>query len=233
MPAAPLPTILRAVGIRSISQQWRCKYVQVGGMNTDTTFSGKLGITGGGSVALTKVGTGKLTLTGASTNTGPTTVTLGTLAIGVNNALSVSSAVKLNGGTLATGTFSEAASTLTLLDNSAIDLGLGTATSKLSFADSSALAWTASKTLTVKNWDGLLAGGGTEWLKVGSTASGLTVSQLSEVQFLNPLGLAAGTYQAQILSTGEVVPLVPEPSTIVLLGMSVLGLLAYAWRKRK
>ena len=30
--------------------------------------------------------------------------------------------------------------------------------------------------------------------------------------------------------TGDVVP---EPSTIVLLGMSVLGLLAYAWRKRK
>ena len=26
---------------------------------------------------------------------------------------------------------------------------------------------------------------------------------------------------------------IPEPSTIVLLGMSVLGLLAYAWRKRK
>jgi autotransporter-associated beta strand protein len=51
----------------------------VGGDNTDTTFSGVYQ-NGDGSASLTKVGTGRLTLNGANTYTGGTTVSAGTLA---------------------------------------------------------------------------------------------------------------------------------------------------------
>jgi hypothetical protein len=43
-------------------------------------------------------------------------------------------------------------------------------------------------------------------LKFGSSASGLSTAQLRQIVFTNPAGFAAGTYSAQILSTGEVVP---------------------------
>jgi hypothetical protein len=43
----------------------------------------------------------------------------------------------------------------------------------------------------------------------------------------DPSGVVPVTYN--IYSDGQV----PEPTTLVLLGMSALGLLAYAWRKRK
>jgi autotransporter-associated beta strand protein len=63
--------------------------VQVGALGTSTTFSGTLknGITLGGIAALTKVGTGKLTLSGADTYTGNTTISAGTLALGVGGSL--------------------------------------------------------------------------------------------------------------------------------------------------
>ena len=113
----------------------------------------------------------------------------------------------LGGGTFSTGGYSQAmTSTLTLQDNSAIDLGVGSTTSVLSFGDSSGATWTAGKTLTVEDWSGVLTGGGNEKLVFGSSNSALTGSQLAEIQFLNPAGLALGTYTAQILSAGEIVP---------------------------
>ena len=117
-------------------------------------------------------------------------------------------------------------------DNSAIDLGVGSTASLLSFADSSGATWTAGKTLTVEDWNGLLTGGGTEKLLFGSSNSALTGSQLGEIQFLNPAGLPAATYGATILSTGEIVP-IPEPGTLALLAAGLIGLLAYAWRRRR
>jgi hypothetical protein len=88
--------------------------------------------------------------------------------------------------------------------NLVIDLGLGAA--KLTFADSSAELWTEGAFLWVTNWNGSPAGGGTDQLKFGSAASALTTSQLEQIRFLNPGGLVSGTYAAQILATGEVVP---------------------------
>jgi hypothetical protein len=60
--------------------------------------------------------------------------------------------------------------------------------------------------LVVFGWDGSTNGGGTDRLFFGSNSSGLTTSQVSQIQFVNPAGFASGTYPARILATGEVVP---------------------------
>ena len=40
----------------------------------------------------------------------------------------------------------------------------------------------------------------------GTDASGLTPAQLAQISFQNPVGMPAGNYQARILSTGELAP---------------------------
>ena len=76
----------------------------VGTNNLSTTFSGVMqdgGFSGGTGGSLTKIGTGKLTLSGANTYTGVTTVNAGTLLVS-NTAGSATGpgAVKVNSGTL-------------------------------------------------------------------------------------------------------------------------------------
>ena len=54
----------------------------VGGLNLTTTFSGQLAANIGTTINLVKVGTGTLTLAGANTYVGTTTISAGTLQIG-------------------------------------------------------------------------------------------------------------------------------------------------------
>jgi hypothetical protein len=82
----------------------------------------------------------------------------------------------------------------------------------LKFAASSAVAWTAATTLTITNWNGSIKGGGAGQMVFGSSSSGLTSGQASQIRFANPLGFPAGNYAATILATGEVVPLTAAPS---------------------
>lgn len=96
-----------------------------------------------------------------------------------------------------------------------LQLGSGTNSSSLNlpsgacvlrFADSSAIVWATGGRLTIQNWSGSTNGGGSQRVFFGTSASGMTAQQLSQVQFSNPAGLAIGTYSARILSDGEVVP---------------------------
>jgi autotransporter-associated beta strand protein len=69
----------------------------IGSLNTSTTFAGKFQ----NNAKLTKVGTGVLTLTGASTHTGATAVNEGTLLVNGsfgNSAVTIASGARLGGG---------------------------------------------------------------------------------------------------------------------------------------
>jgi hypothetical protein len=70
----------------------------------------------------------------------------------------------------------------------------------LRFDNSSAVAWTAGALLVITNWSS------SDHVFAGNDASGLSASQLQQVAFANPDGFAPGTYPAQILSSGEIVP---------------------------
>jgi hypothetical protein len=103
------------------------------------------------------------------------------------------------GGTLSTELPDVEAGQVELATNATIAFSNGFPAA-LRFASSSAVGWTAGALLVIVNWSS------SEHLFVGNDASGLSPSQLQQVEFVNPAGFAPGIYPAQILSTGEIVP---------------------------
>ena len=128
----------------------------IGGRNLDTTFAGKITeVIPARTAAITKVGTGSFTLTGASTHTGPTLINEGTLFVNntsgsgtgtnyvaVNDGGTLGgtgfifgSVTNFSGGTISPG--SNGVGQLTLRSNlflsagSAVDFNLGSSTDKL------------------------------------------------------------------------------------------------------
>jgi autotransporter-associated beta strand protein len=171
----------------------------------------------GSTNALTKSGTGILTLSAANTYTGTTTVTAGTLTLGIANALPITASagnIRFTGGTptLNLGQFSLGSSTVSansagLLDfdvNTTVNLGAANGSAySYYFKDSSAQTWSAT-TVTIGNWVGTAGatagtGAGARRIFIGSSAS-LTTAQLNKIQFT---GFAAGATQ---LASGEIVP---------------------------
>jgi hypothetical protein len=95
---------------------------------------------------------------------------------------------------------------LQLLGGTNSSVYLGNAAAVLQFTDSSSVPWTSGGILWIDGWSGSMSGGGAQQILFGTSASGLTAQQLSQVQFRNPAGLPDGIYGAKILSTGEVIP---------------------------
>ncbi|TAD86667.1 MAG: T9SS C-terminal target domain-containing protein [Bacteroidetes bacterium] len=149
-----------------------------------------------------------LTLTSANTYTGATTVSGGALALGIANALSGTTAVTLNGGTLSTtGAFNQSVGTLNLAVSSTISLFGGS--HNINFAASDAITWNGT-TLTITGWQGPAGLPGTSGkLFVGSSATGLTQEQLAKISFS---GYCTGAAQ---LANGEVVPKAVLPTATV------------------
>jgi autotransporter-associated beta strand protein len=196
------------------------------------------GVISGSTSGLTKAGAGTMRMRGttANTYTGPTTVSGGTLTLakssGVNaivgssitinsgatlllgaaNQIANAATMTLNGGTFSTGAttgFAETLGALTLAADSVINLGTGS--HLLNFANSSAIAWSGSL-LTIYGWVGTAQNPGTNGrIFFGSDTTGLTLAQLSKIQFN---GYVLGS---QLLSNGELVPIavIPEPGVVV------------------
>lgn len=218
--------------------------------NLTLTGPGTLTLGGGviGSGALITTNAGLRRITAATSFTGNTTVSGGTLELSADaalggtpqilietggtllfsgsaaltNRINDSVAFRLGGGALETGGLSERLGTLTLSANSTLNFGNGS--SVIRFAASSGQTWTSGRTLTLANWTS-----GSDRLFFGTSASGLTAGQLSQISFLNPGGFATGTYPAMMLGSGEIVP-VPEPVTW-LAPLSLLGWLG--WRRMR
>lgn len=188
----------------------------VGQNNGSTTYSGILSGPGG---SLRKAGSGTLTLTGQSTYTGGTRLSAGLIALGANHALPASGTVVFDGGTLALAGFNQTLGALDLDASSVIDFGNGAGASALVFANSSALSW--SGTLTILNFNS-----GSDTLRFGTSASGLTSGQLSAIAFQ---GFGNG---ALIDSSGFVsASAIPEPSTYA--ALAGLGALVVAFIRRR
>jgi fibronectin-binding autotransporter adhesin len=204
--------------------------VQAGGLTVDTngnavTITNSMSGVGG----LTKTGAGTLTLSGVSTYTGVTGIQAGTVRLGVNDAINVASNVRLSGGRLgfSTGNFSQGTTvavglgTLDLDATSILDFGDGN--QLLHFANSSAEAWAG--TLEVYNWDGAL-----DNLYFSTDNNGLTVGQLAQINFYSGDGTGFLGVGAWAGADGEVMVVIPEPSTYALL---IVGLLFFWLQRRK
>jgi len=188
------------------------------------TLGGASGYTGS-----TTVNNANLVVSGSLNGTSSLSVTSGTLQLGSNNGINHTNPapLSLSTGVLNTAGNKASFADLTATGASTIDLGVGSTSSLLNFADSHNDIW--SGTLTIADWNGSFSGGGPDEIFFGSSASGLTSTQLGDINFLNPTigGVAeTGDYSAAILSTGEVVAVsaVPEPATwaTVLSGLAAL-----------
>ena len=90
---------------------------------TSGTYSGNMSGVG----ALTKNGSGSVTLSGSNTYSGATTVNAGTLTLGSNTAIGDTSAVTINGGELNVGSRSETVHSMAM-NGGALTIGTGTLT---------------------------------------------------------------------------------------------------------
>ena len=236
---------------------------QIGGLNTNSTFSGVIqNGGGGGAVSVIKVGGGSLTLTGSNTYSGPTTVDGGALAISAADNLGNSAAtntIGLDGGTLEStdGAYDLGTSrAITLTGAGTIQTDAGTLT-----ISGSVNIWAHLLTVTgsgdtsitgsIAGAGGLTkAGDGTLILSGSDTYSGGTITDSGDLYVTNSNAIFSGTsltvgaggtfvfdpsaaFGLAIASPAVAqINSVPEPETVALLGIGVLSLLGYAWRKR-
>ncbi|PWU11385.1 MAG: hypothetical protein C5B50_23400 [Verrucomicrobia bacterium] len=170
-----------------------------------------------GSGSLTKFNNSVLELSAVNTYGGPTTISAGTLKLGIANAIASSSSVVLNGGTLDAGGFNHA-NTGTLGLSASSTLNFSGVANLLQFANSSAVAWTSGKVLNLADWTGN-GHSGTE-MEFGTDATGLTTAQLAEIEID---GNAATLGTLSLDSGGFLV--IPEPSTALLGLLGTIGMI--------
>jgi autotransporter-associated beta strand protein len=220
----------------------------ISGVISDGTGTGSSLVVGGtGTVILTSKNTytGGTTVNGGGTleldNTTGNALTKGTIALsngstllfGANNQLASGVNITTGGNSviaLASGTSQTLANmgTLTLTGTSSIVFPSSGSAASINFAKSNDSSWTGI--LYVDNWS-------TNSLYFGNSASGLGTGQgpvFTNIIFVNPAGYAAGNYEGQILSSGQVVPSnvrVPEVGAFVYGGL-LAGLVGWRHRRR-
>ena len=141
-------------------------YTQILGGSGGNINEGKLTVQDG-ILALAKTGVAQ------AMGPGLVTVTGGTLRLDASNQINGAASMVMTGGTFNVNGFSEALSDLTLAANSTLDFGASGA-SVLSLTN---LFWT-NGTLTVTNWRGSVAGGGTTQLRALNTPAANVLPQV-------------------------------------------------------
>jgi len=197
-----------------------------------------------GSGGIIKDGGNRQVLLGSNSFTGSTVVSSGILQAAATGALGSTSSVQVSAGGMLvvsasdasnanasltlnnaatrglafSGSVSSSFAALGLGSDSIIDLGDGSV--NLHFANSSLVAWLNDSGLTIWNWSGSAAGSGVDQVYFGTSALGLSSSQLSRVRLYSDGGeTLAG--QAMMLSTGELT-VVPESQVAWIFGSMVL-----------
>lgn len=144
------------------------------------------------------------------------TLTLGTATPGAapgvfhhtGGALTNTGNVIFNAGSLSVDNVTEQLGSI-ILNETSTDV-LGTNHSVQHFAASAGNGWNPDAVLSIVGWNGSTNGGGLHQIYVGNSASGLSLSQLSQIRFLPVPGGMNAPY-ARILSTGEIVPSAMPP----------------------
>lgn len=96
----------------------------------------------------------------------------------------------------------------------------------LTFGASNLAAWSPTATLTISGWSGTARLSGTQGrILFGNNASALTSGQLAKVTFQN---FSPG---AQLLASGELVPMAVPETEAVIAALCLAGLVA--WRERR
>lgn len=143
------------------------------------------GVIRGERFGIDKKGLARLTLTGASDFKGTTAVHAGTLLLGANQALGVSSTVELDGGEITLdNNISPAMGALKVGASSILDFGTGTGSHTVTFANSKTQPWTG--TLSIYNWDGDATVSNS--LGFGADNTALTPAQLKAIAFYRDNG---------------------------------------------
>jgi autotransporter-associated beta strand protein len=203
-------------------------------------YGGVLADGGTSSLALTKIGSGMLTLTGANSYSGGTTVSGGTLQLGAGNSTGLGTGgLTLSGGELDMNTNSVSLPSLSGAAGTISDESVASGTTTLTLTQSTTTAFSG----TIRN--GLngtfvaltLDGPGTVILSGTNTYSGGTNVEAGILEVASPTALAGGTSlivgqgasslfgpivpaQAGIPTASAVAP-VPEPGTLALLAAGV------------
>ena len=175
--------------------------------------------TGGNINSLLKTGLGITTLPVANSYTGRTSITGGTLALGISTALPALVPLTLSGATLETRGFSASTGPFSL-STGVIDFGT-LATGSLTFSDVD----TWSGILSIWNWTGTANTPGNpdtdRLIFMANTGLGAGARDLSTVQFFSDSGQNLIGGGNSVFVGNELVP-IPEPTALGLLALAVL-----------
>jgi autotransporter-associated beta strand protein len=129
-----------------------------------------------GTVALTKIGTGTITVSGANTYTGVTTVSAGTLRIGASGCLADTGTLIVNGGTFGLQTFNETVGAVTLSSGSITGSGGILNGSSYNIQSGSISAILAGTATLVKSTSGIVTLSGANSYTGATVVNGGTLS---------------------------------------------------------